>query len=695
MMRRELPPEVLARRAIVYVRQSTGAQVQENLESQRLQYELADLAKAYGFRDVIVIDDNLGRSASGAADRPGFRNLVGQVCEGSVGAVFCLEGSRLARNGREWHHLIEFCGLVGARIIDTDGVYDPGTPNDRLLLGLKGTMSEFELTVLRRRLLDAAVAKAKRGELRVPVPVGYLWSQDTGLTMDPDKRIQDAIQAVFRLFDRFGSARQVLLHMRSEKLLFPRPADGKRQDRIAWREPVYRNIIAVLQNPFYAGAYAYGKSAVQTSIVDGAVRKRYGHARRMELWTVLLRDHHEAYIAWDRFEQTQARLACNSFSKRAGGSKSGRGGRALMAGILRCRRCGRMLQVTYGGNGIPQPRYSCRSGNAMHGLEPCINFGARRPDDTIAREILLAVQPAAVEAALMAERIAAQQGDEGRRALELEKQQAEYEVKLAARRYESVDPDNRLVASELEARWNAALARLRECDARLTASVAQRSPEVTHEALLTLSADLEKVWNAPSTDMRTKQRLVRALIDEIVVDVDDAAREVVLVIHWRGGQHSELRVRKPKSGEHTKRASEDADRVIRDMATRWSDADIAATLNRMGQMTGQGKSWTEARVGSYRRTTGISGYESAVKDGRCLTMLEAAHKVGITCHAIRRLIKAGVLPARQVVEDAPWQIQAADLERPEVKEAIRRRRVLKGRPCRVSRNDRNLMIPGT
>lgn len=695
MTRRDLPPEVLARRAIVYVRQSTSAQVQENLESQRQQYELADLARAYGFHDVIVIDDDLGRSASGTIDRPGFRKLVGQVCEGGVGAVFCLEASRLARNGREWHHLIEFCGLVGARMIDTDGVYDPSTPNDRLLLGLKGTMSEFELTTLRRRLLDAAVAKAKRGELRMPVPVGYVWLRDTGLAMDADRRIQEAIHSVFRLFDRFGSARQVLLHMRAEKLQFPRPVDGKDMKSIAWREPVYRNIITVLQNPFYAGAYAYGKSAVQTSIVDGVVRKHYGRTRRMESWTVLLRDHHEAYITWEQFEQTQARLARNSYSKRAGGAKSGRGGPALMTGILRCRRCGRMLQVTYGGRGIPKPRYSCRQGNAMHGLAPCITFGARRPDDVIAEEILLAVQPAAVEAALMAGRDAAQQIDEGRRALELEKQQAEYEVKLAARRYESVDPDNRLVASELEARWNAALARLRECEARLSAAAGQKVPEVTKETLLTLSADLQRVWAAPTTEMRTKQRLVRALIDEIVVDVDDKARDVVLVIHWRGGQHSELRVRKPQTGEHTKRASGEADRVIRDMATRWSDADIAATLNRMGQTTGQGKSWTQLRVESYRRTASIPGYESAVKDGRCLTMLEAARKIGVTCHLIRKLIKAGVLPARQVMEDAPWQIQAADLERPEVKEAIRHRRVLRGRPRRVSGNDRNLVIPGT
>ena len=695
MMPRELPPTVLGRRAVVYVRQSSGTQVRENLESQRRQYALRDVARGYGFQDVQVIDDDLGRSASGTMDRPGFRSLVGQICEGLVGAVFCLEASRLARNGRDWHHLLELCGLVGAYVIDADGVYDPGRPNDRLLLGLKGTMSEFELTLLRQRLLDAAVAKARRGELRLPVPIGYLWSHDLGLMMDPDRRVQDTVRSIFRLFDRLGSARQVLLHMRREGLTVPRPAEGKHTTRLAWRAPVYRTIVAVLQNPFYAGAYAYGKSQVETTIVDGAVRKTYGRLRPMEAWTALVRDHHEPYISWAQFEQNQQRLARNTFAKRAGGAKAGRGGQALLAGLLRCRRCGRMLQVTYGGRGIRQPRYTCRTGHAMHGVAPCITAGARRPDNAIAKEILLAVQPAAVEAAFMAERDAAQQVDERQRALELERQHAAYEVTLAARRYEAVDPDNRLVAAELEARWNAALQRVRVCEERLAARAEPIAPSVTRESLLTLADDLEAAWHAPTTDMRTKQRLVRALIEEVIVDVDDATRDVVLVVHWRGGQHSELRVRKPAAGEHTKRTSEDADRVIREMATRWSDQHIAATLNRMGFTTGHGHTWTHVRVGAYRRKAGIHGYESAVKDGRCLTMLDAAKLLDVPCHVIRKLIRDGILPARQVMFDAPWQITATDLERPEVQEALRRRRTRQGRPYRNAGDTRTLVIPGT
>ncbi|MCY1003858.1 recombinase family protein [Myxococcus sp. MISCRS1] len=242
MSRTELPPSVLERRALIYVRQSTGTQAQENLESQRRQYALADLARAYGFKDVATIDDDLGRSASGTVARPGFESLVSQLCQGSVGAVFCLEASRLARNGRDWHLLLELCGMVQARVVDEEGVYDPSHPNDRLLLGLKGTMSEFELMVIRRRMVDAALAKARRGELRLPVPVGYVWKQETGLEMDPDRRVQEAVRAVFRLFQRLGSARQVLLAMHRDEISFSRPADGKRSTSLRWGTPAYRNI---------------------------------------------------------------------------------------------------------------------------------------------------------------------------------------------------------------------------------------------------------------------------------------------------------------------------------------------------------------------------------------------------------------------------------------------------------------------
>lgn len=691
MKRTELSPALLSKRAIVYVRQSTGTQVVENLESQRRQYDLAELARSYGFRDVVVIDEDLGRSASGTAARPGFESLVAQLCQNIVGAVFSLEASRLARNGRDWHHLLELCGLVGARVVDTDGVYDPSIPNDRLLLGLKGTMSEFELTIIRKRLVDAALAKAKRGELRIAVPVGYTWLREAGLEQSPDLRIQEAIKTVFRLFDQLGSARQALLNMRKEGLLFPRPSDGKTLRKLDWRPPAYRNIVAVLQNPFYAGAYAYGRSEHRTTLVDGRLSKTYGHSRPMENWTVLLKDHHAGYITWKQFERNQERLRANAFGKAAGGAKSGRGGRALLSGMLRCRRCGRMLQVTYGGIGAGLPRYCCKTGSNMHGLEPCINFGAIRPDEVIGREILRVVQPLALEAAILAEEQVNNRGHERRKALELERQQVEYEVQLAQRRYESVDPNNRLVAGELEARWNAALARLRDCEVRLVESHSAPPVKVDRDLLVSLASDLQTAWDAPSSTMRTKQQLVRTLIREIVVDVDDSNREVILILHWHGGQHSELRVQKPKTGEHRRRTGAEAEGIIREMAAKWSDEHIASTLNRIGLKTGQNQTWNATRVSFHRRKRGIAGYESRVKDGRCLTMQETAKFLGVSGHSVRNLIKNAILPARQVVENAPWQILREDLERPEVKTALRNRFK---RPCRNSADEQTIPIPG-
>jgi DNA invertase Pin-like site-specific DNA recombinase len=695
MKRVDLPESVVHRRAVVYVRQSTGAQVQDNLESQRRQYELAELAREYGFREVVTIDHDLGRSASGLVARPGFEALVAQLCQGLVGAVFCLEASRLARNGRDWHHLLELCGLVGARVVDGDGVYDPSVPNDRLLLGLKGTMSEFELTLMRRRLVEGAQAKAKRGEFRIPVPIGYLWSLDTGLEMDPDRRVQDAIRTVFRLFSRFESARQVHHHMCREGMLFPRPADAKRSPGpIRWIKPAYRNVVSVLQNPFYAGAYAYGKSSCRTKLVEGRLTKSYGHSRPMSAWTVLLRDHHAGYVTWDDFEHAQERLRRNAHRKPAGSPKAGRGGRALLTGLLRCRRCGRMLVVLYTGHGNRHPRYACRMGHEMHGVASCISFGASRPDDVIAAEVLRAVEPLAIEAAIAAMDLAHDQADERRRALELERQQAEYEVQLARRRYEAVDPDNRLVAAELEGRWNAAMARLRACEARLHETATAPAPAPDREELFRLAGDLKTAWEAPTTDAGVKQRLVRAVIEEIVVDLDAATSEIVLVIHWRGGQHSEIRVRKPAPGEHRKRAPAQAEAVIREMAGTWSDEHIAATLNRMGFRTGQGLSWSKRRVEAYRRTNEIPGYAPARKDGQWVTMRDAAKALAVSNHVVYRLIKSGLLPAKQVMPDAPWQIRTADLHTAAIKQALRTRRTIQ-RPCRVHRDDRNLTIPGT
>jgi DNA invertase Pin-like site-specific DNA recombinase len=684
-----LPPAVLKRKAVVYVRQSSQSQVQNNLESQRRQYDLVEEARRRGFRDIEVIDDDLGRSASGMVARPGFDKLVAWLCAGEVGAVLCFDASRLARNGRDWHHLLELCGLVNARVIDLDGVYDPCRPNDRLLLGMKGSISEFELGIIRARMLDAARAKARRGELRISVPIGYIWHREMGLDFDPDLRLQEAIHQIFARFRKLGSARQVLLSMRADQVHFPRPSDGKKLVSFDWTPIRYRNVISVLKNPFYAGVYVYGKSEKRTEIIDGRARKSYGHGRPFEEWEVMLKGHHNGYIDWAEFERNQKQLAINAYGK-PGGLKSGRGGRALLSGLISCARCGRRLSVSYGGRPPGRTVYRCDRPNLMLGLPRCLTFGAVRIEPAVARELLRAVEPMAIDAALEAEQMHMERQAEHRRIIELELQQAQYEASLAERRYAACDPDNRLIAAQLEKSWEAALRRIESCQTRLAeAQAADRS--VVPPDFVGLAEDLNAAWNAPGVTTRARQQLLRALITDIIADVDEATREVILTIHWRGGQHSQLRVRKPKTGEHGCRTSEEALAVMRAMATRWSDQDIAASLNRMGMPTGQGKTWTAHRVSSVRRVNGIHAYRSAEKNGEWLTMSEAAAKLGVSHHRIRRLIKDRILPAQQVVPGAPHQIRSSDLETDAVATAISRT----GRPCRADSENQLPMFPNT
>jgi DNA invertase Pin-like site-specific DNA recombinase len=650
----------LKRRAIVYIRQSSPIQVANNLESQRRQYALADQARQLGFQQVEVIDEDLGRSGSGQVDRPGFARLVAEVCTGGVGAVFCIEASRLARNGRDWHHLIELCGLVRALVVDPDGVYDPGLLNDRLLLGLKGTMSEFELNLLRQRCQEAIRQKARRGELQFALPVGYGWAPNGKVEKNPDQRVQQAIELVFAKLEEFGSARQVLLWFRSEKVSLPAMMYGESGRELVWKLPVYNTIWHMLRNPMYAGAYAFGKTEARIRVIGGRARKTIGHGKPVENWTVLIRDHHTGYIAWEEYERNQALLADNAHMKSRMEPKAGRGGRSLLAGLLRCRRCGRMLHVAYSGARSETPRYHCRGAQINHGEAWCISFGGLRPDQAIAAELLKAVEGSAIEAAVeAATRIAAQRGQQ-RQVLALELEQVQYEARLAARRYEAVDPDNRLVAAELEARWNMALRRVGEVEGRLreietTNEGTARVPD--KETLLSLAQNLPAVWNAETTDMRLKQRITHILIQEIVADVDEQASEIVLMIHWAGGRHSELRVKKNLMGHHSRCTSLEAIEIIRRMAGRFPDEQIAATLNRLGLKTGSGNNWVELRVRTARSYNKLPSYDPKFRQDS-LTLEEASEKLSVSHKIVRRLIDSKLIPATQVVPWAPWEIPA-------------------------------------
>jgi len=664
----KLTSDHLKRRAIVYIRQSSPIQVANNLESQRRQYALADQARQLGFQQVDVIDEDLGRSGSGQVDRPGFALLVAEVCTGGVGAVFCVEASRLARNGRDWHHLIELCGLVRALVVDPDGMYDPGLLNDRLLLGLKGTMSEFELNLLRQRCQEAIRQKARRGELQFALPVGYRWTSNGKVEMDPDRRIQQAIELVFSKMAELGSARQVLLWFRGEKVSLPALMYGESGRELVWKLPVYNTLWHMLRNPMYAGAYAFGKTEARTRVVEGRARKTIGHSKPLDNWTVLIRGHHPGYIPWEQYDRNQALLADNAHMKSRMEPKAGRGGRSLLAGLLRCRRCGRMLHVAYSGSRSEVPRYHCRGGHLNHGVAWCISFGGLRPDQAIAGEVLKAVEGNAVEAAVEAAARIAEQRRQQRQALALELEQAQYEARLAARRYEAVDPDNRLVAAELETRWNAALHRVSEAEDRLrqietTSQGATRIPD--KETLLSLAQDLPAVWNAETTNMRLKQRVIRILIQEVVADVDESSGEIVLMIHWTGGRHSEVRVKKNLTGRHSRCTSLEAIEVIRQMAGRFPDDQIAATLNRLGLKTGSGNNWVELRVRTARNYHELSSYDPRLRQNM-LTLEEASERLGVSHKIVRRLIDSKMIAASQVVPLAPWEIPVEAIQSNEV-----------------------------
>ena len=681
-MNPKISPDHLKRRAVVYIRQSSPGQVVHNQESQRRQYGLADHARQLGFQQVEVIDEDLGRSGSGQVERPGFEHLVAEVCTGQVGAVLCIEASRLARNGRDWHHLIELCGLVRTIVIDPDGVYDPRVLNDRLLLGLKGTMSEFELNLLRQRSLEAIRQKARRGELQFRLPVGFRWTQNGKVEMDPDRRVQEAVHLVFAKMAELGSARQVLLWFRAEKTNLPALVLEAPGHSVVWKLPVYNTIWHMVRNPMYAGAYAFGKTESRTQVIDGRARKSEGHAKPADTWMVLLRDHHSGYIAWEQFERNQVMLTDNAHMKSRMEPKAARGGRSLLAGLLRCRRCGRMLHVAYSGSHGEVPRYHCRGAHINHGGDWCISFGGLRPDRAIATEILKAVEGNAIEAALEVAARVAEQQRQRHRVLSLELEQAQYEVRLAARRYEAVDPDNRLVAAELEARWNAALQSAGEVEQRLRQNElpdnTTRIPD--KETLASLAQDLPAVWNSGATEMRLKQRIIRILIGEIIADVDESTTEIVLLIHWTGGRHSELRVKKNLTGKHSRCTSLEAIEIIRQMAGKFPDDQIAATLNRLKFRTGTGNTWTEGRIRSLRSYHEWPTYDAKTASRQVLTLEEASERLAVSHKVVRRLIDSGKIAATQVVPWAPWEISAGAVDSEEVLQAVRnaKRRVRVG-----------------
>lgn len=579
--------------------------------------------------------------------------------------VLAVEASRLARNGRDWHTLLEFCGLVGCLLADEDGVYDPRLPNDRLLLGMKGTMSEMELSILRQRSVEALRQKALRGELFLTVAVGYVKERHDRIAMTPDLRVREAIALVFRKFAEFQSIRQVHLWLRQEQVRLPAiettPPHGP---RIVWKLPVYNTIHTFLTNPIYAGAYAFGRTGSRTTVENGRKRVVRGYRRDRDDWDVLIPAHHEGYISWSEFERNQRVIADNANGKGLLARGSVRRGEALLAGLIRCGHCGRRLQVAYSGSKGYCVRYNCRGGHLNHGVEPCISFGGIRVDAAVAAEVLRVVEPLGVEAALAAIDHQETAAKETRRQLELALTQARYEAALARRQYDAVDPENRLVAAELEARWNDRLVevqRLEDQIASLAAHGNSDAPTVAlRSQLMALGADLERAWHHPGVTAETRKRIVRTVLVEIVATL--AAEKIDLVLHWQGGDHTRLAVPRNKTGQHRYGAEAEVGDLIRALARQQNDGQIAATLNRVGKRTGKGNSWTEARVRTYRSTHAIPVHcPGEMAERGELTLEQTAQRLGVSNMTVLRLISDGTVKAEQACKGAPWAIPATQL----------------------------------
>jgi hypothetical protein len=586
--------------------------------------------------------------------------MLAAICEGRAGAVFAIEASRLARNGRDWHTLIEFCGLVGTIIVDEDGIYDPRHPNDRLLLGMKGTMSELELSLFRQRSQEALKQKARRGALFLGVAAGYVKTGRDRIEKDPDQRVQNALQLVFSKFAEFQSARQVHVWLREEGIELPaksHDADGR---RIVWRLPLYNTVHNILTNPVYAGAYAFGRTASKVIIEDGRKRVRRGLRRPQREWDVLLKDQHEGYITWEEFERNQRVIADNATGK---GSAIARGvarrGELILAGLLRCGHCGRKMYVGYGKSG----RYYCQGANVNHGTERCISFGGLRADEAVGSEVVRVLKPLGIDAAVKALEAQASAMSAGRRQLELALAQARYEAAHARRQYDAVDPANRLVAGELERRWNEALAAVHGIErgiAELEAKKPQPLGEKERQHLMRLGADLARAWSHPAASAATRKRILRTALKEIIARIDEGF--IGMVLHWQGGDHTALKLKMNTAGKHRWTVPEDTLTLVRELARQMPDKQIARLLNRAGKPTGRGNGWTEVRVRSFRHHHQIAVYRPGEWAERGEITLEAAAKViGVIPMTALRMIRRGDLKGRQLCRGAPWVIRTEDV----------------------------------
>src|SRR4051812_25016420 len=654
------------RRAVVYVRQSTPGQVERNVESTARQYALRERAIELGWpaEQVVVVDEDLGRSGASSDGRFGFKELVADVGLGQVGLVLALETSRLARRSADWHQLLDLCALTGTLIADSDGLYSPGAFNDRLLLGLKGTMSEAELHLIRARLDGGLRNNAQRGELRLALPVGLDRDDEDRIGLCPDEQVRHAIERVFVLWRRLGSARQVVLELVGEGQLLPRRAVGQR--RIRWARASYGAVHDFLTNPAYAGAFVFGRKRREKYLDAGGQVCHRDVEVPLEQWSVCLPDHHPGYVSWPEYLQTRERLRSNVRPRGQGGGAA-REGHALLQGLIRCGRCGRRMQVAYAGKGGVVRRYACVRGHHHHATgQACQSLGGGRLDQAVAAAFLEAVTPAGVAATALA---VGQLDDEhearvaGQR---LAIERAEFEVERARRQFDACEPEHRLVARTLEAAFEQALQAAERERGRLAALEQARPAPLTdpeRAALSRLALDLPRVWNAPTTTARDRKELLRCLVSDVIVTVVDGAdreRRADVEICWEGGARTELSVRLNHRGPDASRLGDDIVELLRRLARRHTDAQIAALLSRHGHTTGTGLPWTASRVRTARQRAGIPAASRQPDRGEFVTIDQAAQQLGVSTWTVRRWLHDGLLDGDHVTAGAAWSIRLTD-----------------------------------
>ena len=667
MMHEKITASHLSRRAIIYVRQSTLEQVATNLESQRRQYALRDRAVELGWQrdDVIVIDDDLGVSGSGVA-RSGFDRLVAEVGLGHVGVVLALEVSRLARNNRDWYHLLDLCALVDTLIGDGDGLYHPGSFNDRLLLGLKGTMSEVELHLIRSRLAGGLWEAARRGALRTHLPVGYAYDHDGQIVITPDEAIRETIALVFTKFAELGSARQVTTYFVEQGLTLPHQDLTERT--VTWLPAAFSPIHHILTNPVYAGAYVYGRSKIERRLDErGRLLKRQVPRPEAE-WDVFIEDHHPGYISLATYRANRQRLRANWRAPREGGVGPVREGAALLQGLVRCGRCGRKMQVSYSGASGNVRRYACHQAHRLHATEhACQSLGGVRLDERVAEVFLEALTPASLEATLAALEETEQSWQAERAQRELMVEKARFEAERARRQFDRVEPENRLVARTLERGWEERLSELTQRESDLARFAAERPNPLSREERTWLEragADLQAVWTAPTTSHRDRKQLLRCLIQEVVVTADRERVVADLTIVWVGGAVTQLTSRLNRVGQHRRVAPAKVLDLLRRLGPHYTDEQIAFILNAKHLCTGQGNTFTAHRVAPLRARLGIAspapGERTFEEGPEWKDVDQAATEFGVSPDTIRRWAREGFIEARQVLPAAPWRIRVTD-----------------------------------